>query len=213
MRLENSATALACAMLYIASAQAQNVSSTFDTDADNWLVVDTPDPGPGTPPQILATYTPTYFASGGDPGGYISIVDPTQGPTFYWYAPPKFLGDQGAYYGKRLSFDIADSGGSSYFMAPDVILVGAGLTLEYALNASDYPINEGFVHVAVPLNEVRWTDATDGTSATATQMQAVLAQLGTLMIRGEYLDGPDTGSLDNVTLVGDIIFDDGFEQP
>ena len=202
------AAGLACMPL----AHAQQVESLFNSDADGWTVVDTPDPGPGVPPDILATYTPSFVASGGSPGGFVQIADPTQGPTYYWRAPAKFLGNLSFAYGGYVRFAVHDAGGDSYFMAPDVILTGAGLTLEYSMNALDYPLGPDWHAYSVDLNPGTWSNVSgDGSAPTPAQMQAVLGALDGLYIRGEYLNGEDTGSLDSVSLVGDRIFADGFE--
>src|SRR5205809_5981006 len=67
--------------------------STFGIDADGWVVKDLAYPNPGAPPNALGTYAPTYHSSGGNPGGDISMADPT-GNTWYWFAPSKFLGNK-----------------------------------------------------------------------------------------------------------------------
>ena len=190
---------------------AQEVVSLFNTDADGWTAVDTPDPGPGIPPTILAVYAPTYEPTGSG-SGFVQLADPTQGPTFYWRAPAKFLGDVSFAYGSFLRFSIRDDGDVSYFMFPDVILTGAGLTLEYSMNTLDYPIGPDFVSYSIPLTESAWSNVTgDGSAPTHAQMEAVLGDMDGLYIRGEYLNGPDVGALDSVSLIGDVIFANGFE--
>jgi hypothetical protein len=51
--------------------------SSFDTDADGWLVKDLPFPNPGAPPNVLGTFNPTYHGTGGNPGGDITSTDPS----------------------------------------------------------------------------------------------------------------------------------------
>jgi hypothetical protein len=163
------------------------------------------------PPEVLTVYTPSYVPNGTG-GGFVQLADPTQGPTFYWRAPSKFLGDVGFAYGSFLRFSVRDDGGESYFMFPDVILTGAGLTLEYSMNALDYPLGPQFVNYSIPLTESAWSNVSgDGSAPTPAQMEAVLGSLDGLYIRGEYLNGPDTGALDSVSLIGDVIFADGFD--
>ena len=72
-------------------------SSTFDTDSDGWVVKDLAFPNPGAPPVPINTFTPTYQSTGGNPGGHLSLIDPTAN-AWYWYAPAKFLGDRHAAY-------------------------------------------------------------------------------------------------------------------
>jgi len=95
--------------------------STFDTDSDGWVVKDLAYPSPGAPPVPLGTFNPTYHGTGGNPGGYLSLSDPT-GNTWFWNAPSKFLGNKQAAYGGTLSFDLAVTGAGTPFDEEDVIL-------------------------------------------------------------------------------------------
>ena len=108
--------------------------STFDRSAEGWLVKDLPYPDPGSPPVVLGTYTPTFNASGGDPGGHLSRLD-VSANAWYWSAPAKFLGDIGTAYGGTLSYSMAVTGDGfgnpPNFTQEDVILVGGGKTLVY----------------------------------------------------------------------------------
>ncbi len=215
MRAFRRTWSIAAASLLLASTPALAwVESTFDNGLDGWVAVDLPWPDPGAPPQALNTYVPDYEASGGNPGGYISLQDPSAGPVFYWRAPADFLGDRGDAYGQQLRFDLASSGSMTLVEQEDVVLVGAGLTLVYHLPS--YPLPT-FTTYSIPLDETGWRHDNDvGAAASAADMQAVLSALEALYIRGEYLDGGnETGYLDNVVLESelpnDIIFVSGFE--
>ena len=52
-------------------------SSTFDSDSEGWVVKDLAFPNPGAPPVAVNTFTPVYQNTGGNPGGHLSLVDPT----------------------------------------------------------------------------------------------------------------------------------------
>ena len=192
------------AVTFSANISHSQVISTFNSNAEGWLSVTLAYPDPGAPPPILNTFTPTWTATGGNPGGYVTILDPdgsgTTGNTQYWSAPAPFLGNQSTAYGHVLSFDLADtSGGFPPFDQEDIILVGNSLTLAY-----DLPTSPGgtWTHFEVPLNETGWRiNSLTGTPATQTDMQTVLAGISSLYIRGEYQLGPDTQSLDNVQIV------------
>ena len=191
------------------------VESTFNVGSEGWVAVDLPWPDPGSPPTALATWLPDYLASGGNPGGHLSLEDPSSGPLFYWRAPAKFLGDRSDAYNQSISFDLASVGSSVFVDQEDVILVGAGITLTYQTFV--YP-GPAFTPYSISLNESGWhlDNTLTGTPATAADMQAVLGSLSALYIRGEYLDGGvEIGLLDNVVLASnlpsDIIFVSGFE--
>lgn len=172
--------------------------SRFDTDSEGWLVKDLPYPSPGAPPTPLGTYVPTYNGAGGNPGGYLSLSDPT-GNTWYWYAPPKFLGNKQSAYGGTLSFDLMVTGTGTPFDEEDVILVGGGLTLVFTLPARP---ETTFTSYHIGLTEAGWKrDTRTGAPATQTDMTTVLGALTSIYIRGEYLlSMNDVGRIDNVVL-------------
>ena len=174
--------------------------STFDTDGDGWLVKDLAFPNPGAPPIPLGTFTPAYHGSGGNPGGYVSFADPTAN-AWYWYAPAKFLGNKQSAYGGKLSFDLAVTGTGAPFVEEDVILVGGGLTLVFALPAAPVP---GFTSYHIGLTETGWRrDTRLGVPATAGDMTTALSALTGIYIRGEYrLAMDDVGQIDNIILEG-----------
>lgn len=174
--------------------------SRFDTDADGWLAKDLAYPSPGAPPVDLATFTPVYSASGGNPGGRLSQGDPS-GNAWYWYAPAKFLGNKQVAYGGSLSFDLAVTGTGAPFDEEDVILVGGGLTLVTSLPARP---GSTFTSYHLGLTEVGWKrDSPTGAAATPSDMLTVLSSLTAIYIRGEYLlNMDDVGSIDNVVLEG-----------
>ncbi len=181
-------------------------SSTFNTDRDGWLVKDLTFPAVGAPPPVLGTYTPTFNATGGNPGGHISMLDPSAN-VFYWYAPSKFVGNQSAAYGGTLQFDLAVTGNGfgspAGFHQEDVVLVGGGLTLVYDTTFSPAPTSAvGWNSFSVGLTEAGWRrNSLSGPAATQSDMQTALGSLTDLYIRGEFLFGlDDVGRLDNVVL-------------
>jgi hypothetical protein len=52
----------------------------------------------------------------------------------------------------------------------------------------------------VSLSPGEWTNLETGAQPTATELEAALADLDALLIRGEYRTGSDTGGIDNVEL-------------
>src|SRR5205814_1364717 len=116
----------------------------------------------------------------------------------YWSAPDRFLGNRSAAYGGSLSFDLADTAKGGLFAQEDVILIGGGETLVYALPG--YP-GPDWASFTVSLVEAGChLTSLSGPNATAAELQSVLASLAALYIRAEYRLGSDFQSLDNVVL-------------
>src|SRR6187397_2155721 len=87
-------------VVFAISAQAQ-ITSTFDTDADGWTFLNSTTP-----------VTPIHSATGGNPGGFISVTYSANVSfaTQNWIAPAKFLGNHLIRsFGMNLSFDIQQS--------------------------------------------------------------------------------------------------------
>lgn len=166
------------------------VLDTFDSDAAGWTAVGDP-----TSPA------PDWNRSGGNPGGYISVVDAGTGIYWYFRAPEKYRGDLSAAYGRPLKFDLIESG-TPNSNSHQVILRGAGRTLFY--DTVDRPGVEWSSFRALLREGPAWTDSATGNEATRAQYQAVLACLSDVLILGEYISTADTGGLDNV-IMGDTL--------
>jgi hypothetical protein len=185
----------AITILYAAiSAHANTIaSSTFETDAEGWVVVNWDGSGSST--------GVTYHLNGGNPSGFISIGD-VYGDTF-WKAPSKFLGDRSSAYGGTLSYDIMTTTNPDWVMY-DIYIVGNGNTISYAFNNNP---TANWKHYSVELNEGKgWKSGpvyqSGGTDATAAQIQDVLANVTDIRIRAEFTWGSDNTYLDNVVLTG-----------
>jgi laminin B (domain IV) len=166
-----------------ADIQAKPISR-FNHNTEKWTVTGDP-----------VSQTPQYFKKGGNPTGFIRTTDAATGGIMYWKAPAKFLGNQGAAYGGTLRFDLRETAAGNPFDAADVILKGGGLRLTY--DAAKDP--EGhWTRFKVPLSETGWLNR--GQPATQANMLAVLAALGTMLIRAEYTSHDDSNDLDNVTI-------------
>lgn len=174
-------------LLFSTQAMAASITSTFDIDADGWLVSGDATSG-----------VPDYVASGGNPGGFIEADDTVSGGVWYFQAPGKFLGDMSGAYGQTLSFDLTQDGRGSQFSASDIILDGGGIQITLDSLANPLPLGD-WVSYAVVLDESdSWMNG--GIAATQSDIQTVLGALTRLRIRGEYISGSDTGGLDNVNL-------------
>jgi len=174
-----------------AGAQGVLAQSTFDVDDEGWLVG-----GPIPDP-------PGYFATGGNPGGFIRGFDasgPTGGRAFWAFiAPAGYLGDVSAAYGGALSFDLRqDIEDGTPFNDDDVTLIGGGFTI--VIDAGPNPATT-WTSYSVPIVEsAGWVHYGTSQPPTMTEMQAVLGSLSELWIRGEFIAGNDSADLDNVVL-------------
>lgn len=169
-----------------AEASATTIISTFDSDTEGWTEI-----GDGSGPFWVAT--------GGNPDGHIRVSDNQSSVSWYFGAPPAFLGDVSSAYGSTLSFDLRQSATSNQFSSRDeVTLIGAGMTL--IINTHIFPATTWTHYEVVLLPEAGWSHIDTNEQATEAELLAVLSALDELRIRGEFRTGGDTGYLDNVIL-------------
>jgi len=181
-------TAVAGLILLTPRAGASATISTFDSNDEGWTIT-----GDAQGGSVL----PTYHATGGNPGGYVSATDNVQGGVWYFKAGPQFHGDFSTGYGTDLTFDLRQSGTHSQFDSVDVYVRGGGLELTY-----DTASNPGTVWTSygIELTETAgWK--LGGVPPTQAEMLQVLADVTDMQIRGEFITGSDVGDLDNVVMV------------
>lgn len=173
-------------------------TSTFDTNNEDWGAS-------GDPTSPVAFWINT----GGNPDGFIRVIDGTLGGTWYFVAPIKFNGSKCDAYGKYLRYDQLTSdtiGQQAFGGSPDVVLIGSGITLVF-----DHAYNPGlsWTHYDIQLLETAgWRlNSISGPLPTQGQFQAALSNITALRIRGEYRSQDDYGGLDNVVLESDFVFD------
>ncbi len=176
------------------------ILSTFDTGLEGWSIE-----------GDVADFE--WQPTGGNPGGHLYWVDAATGADSYYVASSDFLGNKSGFYGGSLSYDIEDTG-SDYAGVPDIELVSNGLTLDYTAGQA----GTTWTHYSAPLTETGWTIDGTGAAATALQMQQVLGNLTTILIRAEFVTGPENGGLDNVAMIacycgGTLILTERGEQP
>ena len=181
---------------------AQQISSDFITDAEDWIVV-----GDAT------SAFPQYVADGGNSGGFISADDTSTGGVWYWSAPAKFLGDQSNSFGKTLSFDLKQSSINAQFDTDDLMISNDEITIVYDL--ADNPGTDWTSYSVIldTINAWQVGSIIDGQFASSEQIMAVLSNISSLKIRGEYVNGADTGGLDNVILAQTTMATDSFSRP
>lgn len=177
--------------LWITHTHAQ-ISSTFDSNADGWTASDS-QTGPA----------PAYEASGGNPGGFISVIDAVAGTATYFNAPAKFLGNRSSYHGGILAFDLQVDVTPNSSTAGVRLTSSLGVVLVKLLPQLP-AVAPGWSSYQFTLDESEeWrVGSVTGLVATATEIQAVLSSLAQLQINGEYSTvSNDGGGLDNVMLM------------
>jgi len=180
---------------------------TFSAGREGWLVLGDANGGSKVADHIAV---PHHAAIGGHPGGYLYAVDDVTGDTWFWLRRFTDTLDASAAYSRTLRFDLRQTDLSSQYRYPpgDVILEGgaaATTTLSYHL---PYHPRLFWTPYEVLLHEsARWIARSAPLylprPATAADFQTVLGNLRSIRIRGEYRDGADIGSLDNVILGGE----------
>ena len=183
------------AVLFFAPLRARAQFSDFSTGPQSWQIVSFGDISAKNF-SIVGTYAPTYFASGGDPGGYIYSTDP-DGGDFTFSAPAAFLGNQSAAYGSTLTYSLNYTSTVNY-NTTDVILMGGGVTLLWTQSPTLTP-GPAFTTVTVPLAPTPQWLLLSGSAASSADFTTVLANLTGIYIRGEYAFGADSTGLDSVS--------------
>ena len=152
------------------------ISSTFDTNIDGWTATDS---------QTGAT--PAYYATGGNPGGFIGVVDAVTGTATYFNAPAKYLGNQALYYRGTLQFDLQVDVAANSSTAGVRLTSSQGVVLVKLLPnlPATRPVWSSYQFVLDETEQWRVGNVT-GLIATATEIQAVLSSLAQLQINGEY---------------------------
>ncbi len=164
----------------------KSIGEAFNKSADGWTVVGDPK-------------SSGWEAKGGDPKGYLGWVDGANGQDSYFQAGPKFLGDKLHFYGGTLSYDVLDSGNG--YTAYDVQIEGAGKTLQYTNpNDTGFPTPNVWSAASVSLVASNFVDTATGAAPTVVEMKDVLKDITQLDIRAEFVNGPESGGLDNVLL-------------
>src|SRR5687768_10274221 len=137
-----------------------------------------------------------FVASGGDPGGHISGKYEEIGETWYFRAPFAVEKLLPAAANVVISFSLKQStnvdGG---FLDDDVVIVGESGRVGYRFGRGSAP-GTAWKRFSVRLSaSAGWTWNGSG-RATEAQFRSVLAAPLSLEIRGEYMTGPDEGSLE-----------------
>ena len=138
-----------------------------------------------------------FTKSGGHPDGCISGVDEALGETWYFHAPRSVLEQLPAAFNGTIGFSLKQSGSVVSLLDDDVVITGPAGRLSYRFARGP---GTDWADFSVRLSEdAGWTWDWNK-RATQAQIESILAAPTRLEIRGEYLTGPDEGSLDNFVL-------------
>jgi hypothetical protein len=169
------------------------VTSNFSINDESWTESDI---------NNLTPQTVNYNATGGNPGGYISVMFPGGQPG-YWNAPAKFLGDQClSSYGLNLKFDLQFSSITSLQHSGngDVILKSGSTSI--LINLPSFPaLAPSWTSYTIKLDDTAgWKyGSIGGAVATADQIKTVLSNLTDIRINGQYqLAASTVSGIDNV---------------
>jgi hypothetical protein len=180
------------AVVAATAAHAQAVLSNFASNVDGWTR------GLGDSGSSVS-WTATGGVGG---GGGLVLNDSAGGQNDYFAAPAKFLGNQAAYYGGTLSFDLEISftvGAGDLPEGDNVILTGNGTSIVFTLPA--YPVPASFTTYSINLTAASgWYITGTSTAPTTVQMQGILGNLTDFRILGDWHNGVETDVLDNVQL-------------
>ena len=145
------------------------------------------------------TVDPVFTADHGHPGGCVTGVDEALGETWYFRAPASVLRQLPAAAGGTISFSLKQSALQVGLFDDDVVITGAAGRLSYRFQTAP---GTDWTDFSVRLLESEGWTWNWKARATQAQINSVLTTATALDIRGEYVTGPDEGSLDNFVLRG-----------
>jgi len=143
------------------------------------------------------TVEPIFRFSGGHPGGCITGVDEALGETWYFHAPDTVLRQLPLAVNGTISYSLKQSGPQISLNDDDIVITGPAGRLSYRFKTAP---GTDWTDFSVRLSESAGWTWNWNKHATQAQIQSVLAAPTRLEIRGEYVTGPDEGSLDNFAL-------------
>jgi hypothetical protein len=179
----------------IASAQLWD----FDAGSQGWRVNDMS--GSGDYINSQAIWPVTWNAIGGNPGGFISAVDPS-GYTFMFEAPSAALGDYSSFLGGKLNFSLTTDLDPNWSVDSVVVLKGgaADMTIVAAITPQPTATWSNY-SIALTANQFFYNNL-GGATVSTTDFQSVLGGLKGLLIDAEYHSGvEETTGLDSVAFV------------
>lgn len=144
-----------------------------------------------------------WVATGGKTNGYLQASDRPAGNVWFFKTPVDFSGDYTAFFGGSLNYSLFQTSLSSQFDDIDAKLIATdGRELVIDLPADARPGLDWTDYTIALDSTGGWFDPDNGIAATNAEIDAVLAALDSIEIRGEYRTGSDTAGLDDFALLG-----------
>lgn len=185
-------------MAFVITLRAGTVRSTFDTDREGWAVADLVQPFNGLP-VVNQTSTPSWTAGGGNPGGGIQQAD-FGGYAWFFSAPSTFLGNKSAYLAGTLTWDLSCDHAATATNTFEQLILTDGITALYYFDNGPGPANTWRTYSVLLIGNSFHVGSREGPIATDNELLLVLSNLTDLYILGDWYDGNEVGSLDNVSL-------------
>jgi hypothetical protein len=169
----------------------------FDTGSQGWTLFDAVGSGDYS---SIGSGSVTWNATGGNPGGFISAIDPSSG-TFMFQAPISGV-NYSAFNGGLLNFSLRTDQAPDFTDDSVIVFKGGvgGLTLVSTLGTLP---NTAFTNYSLSLNAGAFhLNNLAGAVATAGQFADVLSNLNLFLIDGEFHNGvSEATGLDSVAFV------------
>ena len=142
----------------------------------------------------------SYIPVNGADGGYVEGVDATSGDVWYFVGGLPFTGDLSEFAGGTLEYSLRQASATSQFDDVDVIIVGATRSIGFDFPIEQNPGTDWTTYNIDLTAGVGWYDLTTDAVLSDAEIAAVLGNVQSLQIRGEYRTGADSAQLDDVIL-------------
>lgn len=170
---------------------------TFDSGAEGWRINDLI--GGQDWKTSVNTYTVDWNTTGGNPGGFISAVDPSSN-TFAFEAPVAQLGNYSSYLGGTLSFSLQST--ASTWVSDNVVVFRGG-TDDSVVVAEINPLPATtWTDYAIDLDSSNFRfNGKGGAAVSAEAFSKVMTNITAMYISAEYGASPpwETTGLDSVS--------------
>ncbi len=168
---------------------------TFDSNDQGWFIHDFA--GEGDYHTNFGTFTADFNATGGNPGGFISHIDPSGGSFFFENTTG--LGDYSSFSGGTFNFSLMTDQEANFIDDNVVILRGGASDLTLVSQISPLP-NQSWTDYSIDLVASNFTyNNKSGGVVSDADFAAVLGDLTNVLIDAEYHNGvSETTSLDSV---------------
>lgn len=173
------------------------ITSTFDTDAEGWALLDNNNNDP---------QTVNYFLTGGNPGGYVQATKTSTSQPYFWTSPAKFGGNVAYFsYGQDLTFDLQIDHVATVHGPVGDVQIRNSFGSYLVLNLPTFPAQApAWSSYTIRLDETAgWhVGSIGGPLATKAQVLEYLAGVSSFKINIKYNSGVSalTSAIDNVVL-------------